>query len=157
MVDSRDYGHVIHVDPSNPNSVNNVSCYNESKQTPCKDINFALAFPYRGNSTIFVLSPGPTAIHKLTNNENTTVFSGSSSVAFSGNNGTAVVECMDGAGLAFINSTNIIFNGVRFKKCGAWRDSTNRDFTSNTLKLLQIRVALYFYNCRDVTMVNMSV
>ena len=155
MVDPRDYDHVIHVDPSNSDSVNNVSCYDQSKQTPCKDINFALAFPNRGQSTIFVLSPAAT--HNLTNNAFITVFSESSSVAFHGDNGTAVVECMDGAGLAFLNSTNITFNGVSFQKCGAWRDSTSRDFSSNSFQLVRIRVGLYFYNCRDVTMVNMSV
>ena len=155
MVDPRDYDHVIHVDPSNSDSVNNVSCHDQSKQTPCKDINFALAFPNRGQSTIFILSPD--ASHNLTNNTFITVFSESSSVAFSGDNGTAVVECMDGAGLAFLNSTNITFNGVSFQKCGAWRDSTSRDFSSNSFQLMQIRVGLYFYNCRDVTMVNMSV
>ena len=150
------YDHVIHVDPSNPDSVNNVSCYDQSNKTPCKDINFALAFPNRGQSTNFVLSSLST--HYLANNESTTMFSESSSVAFSGNNGTAVVECMDGAGLAFLNSTNITFHGVSFQKCGAWRDSTSRDFAFTTfLQLKRIRVGLYFYNCRDVTMVKMSV
>ena len=150
------YDHEIFIQPDNPNSSNNESCYTSGKQIPCKDINFALAFPDKTQATAFFLSPGVVHVHYL-NNSNTTTFDGASSVAFCGDNGTAVVECMDGAGLAFLNSTQITFNKVSFQKCGAWRNSTSRDFMSKTFKLLQIRVSLYFYNCHDVTMVNMSV
>ena len=152
---SAKYKHEIFVKPNNPNSSDSKSCYTSGEQQPCADINFALAFPNRSQSTAFFLSSSAT--HKLNNSKATTVFNGALSVAFYGDNGTAVVECMDGAGLAFLNSTNITFNGVSFQKCGAWRDSTSRDFSSNSFQLMQIRVALYFYNCRDVTMVNMSV
>ena len=147
--------HEIYVDPKNQDSVDNSTCYTLGRKLPCADFNFALAFPGRTRSTTFFLSSAVT--HYLRNDSNTTVLNGASSVAFHGDNGTAVVECMDGAGLAFLNSTNIAFNGVSFQKCGAWRDSTSRDFSSNSFQLMRIRVGLYFYNCRDVTMVNMSV
>ena len=148
--------HEIFVDPTNPNSSNSESCYTAGEQHPCADINFALAFPNRTQFTKFLLSSAVT--HYLQNNVSMTLFDGASSVTFSGDkNGTAIVECMDGAGLAFLNSVQVTFHRVSFQKCGAWRGSTSRDFTSKTFKLLQIRVALYFYNCQDVTMVNMSV
>ena len=150
-----EYKHQIFIDPNNRNSSNNKLCYTSGEQQPCVDINFALAFPNRSQSTAFFLSSSAT--HKLNNSKATTVFDGALSVAFYGDNGAAVVECMDGAGLAFVNTHQISFNGVSFRNCGAWRNSTNKDFSLETFTLIQIRVALYFYNCRDVTMVNMSV
>ena len=148
-----EYEHKIFVEPNNPNSSDSESCYTSGKQHPCADINFALAFPHRTQSTTFILSP--TATHYLGNNATTTVFNDASLVTFSGDNGTAVVECMDGAGLAFENSEQIKFDSVSFQKCGAWRKSTSKDFRSEEFTL--VRVSLYFYNCQDVTMVNMSV
>ena len=149
-----DYDHVIHVDPNNPSSTNNSTCY-DSEQVPCADINFALAFSDRQNSTIYILSSNAT--HKLAYNATTTMFTEGSQIAFVGDNGTATVECMEGAGLAFINSTNINITRVSFLYCGAWRPSTSLNFTSSTLQLISIRVGLYFYNCRNVNMSHMSV
>ncbi len=155
LVTLSDYVHVIHVDPNNPNSTNNSTCY-DSEQVPCADINFALAFPDRHTSTIFHLSSNAT--HKLANNATTTIFTGSSQIAFVGDNGTATIECMEGAGLAFINSTKIALRDVSFLFCGAWRHSTSKDFSSNAYyKLMSIRVGLYFYNCSNVSMSLMNV
>ena len=89
LVTLSDYNHVIHVDPNNPNSTNNSTCY-DSEQVPCADINFALAFPDRQTSTIFILSSNAT--HKLANNATTTIFTESSQIAFVGDNGTATVH-----------------------------------------------------------------
>ncbi len=154
LVTLSDYDHVIHVDPNNPNSTNNSTCY-DSEQVPCADINFALAFPDRQNSTIFILSSNAT--HKLAKNTTTTIFTEGSQIAFVGDNGTATIECMEGAGLAFINYTEIVLRDVSFLLCGAWRDSTSKDFSSTAYKLISIRVGLYFYNCRNVNMSNMNV
>ena len=85
------------------------------------------------------------------------LFTEGSQIAFVGDNGTATVECMEGAGLAFINSTNINITRVNFLYCGAWRPSTSSNIISNTLQLISIRVGLYFYNCRNVNMSHMSV
>ena len=154
LVTLSDYDHVIHVDPNNPNSTNNSTCY-DSEQVPCTDINFALAFPDRQNSTIYILSSNAT--HKLAYNATTTMFTEGSQIAFVGDNGTATVECIEGTGLAFINSTNINITRVSFLYCGAWRPSTSLNFTSKAFQLISIRVGLYFYNCRNVNMSRMSV
>lgn len=155
LSNTNDYQHTIYVDPSSPNSVDNATCYTNSKQYPCHDINFALAFPERQSSTVFYLSSNST--HHLTNNATNNLFAESSLLAFVGDGGTASVECGYEAGLAFINSTNISISGVRFLYCGAWRDSTSAKLTSKTLELMSIRVGLYFYNCRNVNMSHMSV
>ncbi len=152
---STEYQHTIYIDPGNPNSVNDSSCYTNSVEHPCGDINIALAFPDKQHSTIFHLSSN--ANHKLANNATNMLFTEGSQIAFVGDNGTATVECMEGAGLAFINSTNINITRVSFLYCGAWRPSTSSNFTSNTLQLISIRVGLYFYNCRNVNMSRMSV
>ncbi len=152
---STEYQHTIFVDPSNPKSVNDSSCYTNSEEHPCGDINIALAFPNKQHSTIFHLSSNAT--HKLANNETNMLFTEGSQIAFVGDNGTATIECMEGAGLAFINSTNINITGVSFLYCGAWRPSTSSNFTSETLQLISIRVGLYFYNCRNVNMSCVSV
>lgn len=155
LSDPNHYQHTIYVDRCNPNRVDNNTCYTNSKQYPCQDINFALAFPERQNSTIFYLSSNCT--HYLVNNETNNLFTGSTLVAFVGDNGTATIECGPHAGLAFINSTDIIIHGVEFFLCGAWRDSTSANLTSKSLKLISIRVGLYFYNCRNVNMSYVSV
>ncbi len=153
---STEYQHTIYIDPGNPNSVNDSSCYTNSVEHPCGDINIALAFPDKQHSTIFHLSSNAT--YKLAYNATTTMFTEGSQIAFVGDNGTATVECMEDAGLAFINSTNINITRVSFLYCGAWRPSTSSNFTSKkALQLISIRVGLYFYNCRNVNMSHMSV
>ncbi len=152
---STEYQHTIYIDPGNPNSVNDSSCYTNSVEHPCDDINIALAFPDKQHSTVFHLSSN--AIHKLANNATNMLFTEGSQIAFVGDNGTATIECMEGAGLAFINSTTINITRVSFLYCGAWRPSTSSNFTSNTLQLISIRVGLYFYNCRNVNMSRMGV
>ncbi|XP_064400727.1 uncharacterized protein LOC135346882 isoform X2 [Halichondria panicea] len=153
---STEYQHTIYIDLGNPNSVNDSSCYTNSVEHPCGDINIALAFPDKQHSTIFYLSSNANH-HKLANNATNMLFTEGSQIAFVGDNGTATVECMEGAGLAFINSTNINVTRVSFLYCGAWRPSTSSNFTSKTLQLISIQVGLYFYNCRNVNMSHMSV
>ena len=149
---STEYQHTIYIDPGNPNSVNDSSCYTNSVEYPCGDINIAFAFPDKQHSTL-----SSNANHQLANNATNMLFTEGSQIAFIGDNGTATVECMEGAGLAFINSTNINITRVSFLYCGAWRPSTNLNITSKTLQLITIRVGLYFYNCRNVNMSRMSV
>lgn len=145
------YDHEIYIDPNSTNSVNNETCFTNSTYYPCHDINFALTF--RQNSTIFYLSSN--AMHKLTNNVTNNLFIEKTEIAFVGDNGSAVIVCDPDAGLAFIDSNGISFIKVEFLYCGAWRNSTSVNFTTN--ELLLFRVGLYFYNCRDVNMTDMSV
>ena len=149
-----DYKFVIYVDPLNPNSTDDNTCYNSSDQKPCGSINFALAFPYKHFSTLFVLKSDV-----ILGNNTSSVFSGSTHIAFYGdsNNNTVRIECETGAGLSFVSSADITICGVSFVNCGAWRNSTSKDFTNPKFKLNLFRVGLYFYNCRDVTLVHMSV
>ena len=150
----QEFEHVIYIDPTNPNSTNDTSCY--TGNIPCADINMALAFPERQHSTMFVLTSK--VRHSLANKWSTTVFMSSSNIAIHGD-GTkpAVVECKEGAGLAFISSSDISLSGVEFRYCGSWRNSTNKDFSTPTFKLEPIRVSLYFYECQNVIIENTNV
>ena len=151
----QEFEHVIYIDPTDPNSTNSSSCYTGTN--PCADINIALAFPDRQHSTIFILSSK--AVHSLANNW-TTVFTDSSNIAIHGsdNDSTpAVVECMEGAGLAFISSSDISISRVEFRYCGSWRNSTNKDFSTLAFVLKLIRVSLYFYDCQNVAIESTNV
>lgn len=145
-----DYENAIYVDPASPNSTNSSLCYTSAEKHPCADINFALAFPGRRYSTLFVLSSSN--IHYLADSVSNNMFTDSTHIAFygSGNNGTAIVNCMKDAGVAFVGSSGITIYGVTFRYCGAWRNSTSEDFRSPVFKLKSYRVGIYFYNCQNI-------
>ena len=145
-----DYENAIYVDPASPNSTNSSLCYTSAEKHPCADINFALAFPGRRYSTLFVLSSSN--IHYLADSVSNNLFRDSTHIAFYGpdNNGTAIVNCMKDAGVAFVGSSGITIYGVTFRYCGTWRNSTSEDFRSPIFKLKSFRVSIYFYNCRNI-------
>lgn len=151
------FKHTVYIDPSSSNCSNDSSCYNGLSQTPCCDINVALAFPFKQFSTKFVLSSKGN--HSLKSDLSLTAFEGGYAIAFygDGNNNTATVVCQQGAGLSFVNSTNIIIQYVSFLSCSSLRNSTSKDFNVSTFTLKTFLVGLYFYNCQNVTLDHMSV
>ena len=64
MVDPRDYGHVIHVDPSN-----NVSCYNQSKQTPSRDQQIEIPVYLKKCPLGYKAKPGTSSISSVAANQ----------------------------------------------------------------------------------------
>ena len=119
---------------------NPIACYFSNRSNPiCGNINFV--FQFRKYPAIYVLSPDK---HFL---DNATDFSAMNEVTIVGDNGTAVIECQDGAGLSFVNSTNISLNRITLLHCGAVQNSTSKDFSQQTFKLQKFRATLYFYQC----------
>ena len=53
---STEYQHTIYIDPGNPNSINDSSCYTNSVERPCGDINIVFAFPDKQHSTMHLPS-----------------------------------------------------------------------------------------------------
>ena len=139
------YDRVIHVDPSGENAKD---CLNST--TPCHDLDWVFQQPQaRLSSTHFVLSEGK---HILS--QPSLPFENLAFLAFTGSNST--ITCTKpGTGLAFINVTNLSFEGVSFFYCEALRKSTSYDFVDSTVSLF--RVGLYFYFCQNLTMEHVNV
>ena len=70
-----------------------------------------------------------------------------------------VVRCnqSNNVGLSFLNSVNIALVNVSFEHCGAWHNSTSRNFSVQTLAYLQSSSALFFLFCSNVTMTGVTV
>ena len=129
---------------------NPIACYFSNGSTPvCGNISFV--FQFRKYPAIYVLSPDK---HFL---DNATEFSAMNGVKIVGDNGTAVIECEDGAGLSFVNSTNIALNQITLLHCAAVQNSTSKDFSQPTFKLQHFRASLYFYQCHNVNITQVTI
>ena len=64
----------------------------------------------------------------------------------------ATIVCRERAGVAFVNVTNVNIYYIIFKNCGAFRNSTSRNYSdeSNPNALSSFRVGVYFYLCTTV-------
>ena len=116
---------------------------------PCGNITWVLQQPH-SSSTHYLLSEGT---HYLTSP--TPPFQHLSFLAFTGN--SSVVTCTQSdTGLAFIDVAIITFHNVSFQNCSAIRNSTSKNFRSDSI--FKIRVGLYFYLCENISMsyVNVS-
>lgn len=152
------FEHVITVDPQFGKDTNN--CI--SGEEPCKMLSWAFQTTHRMSSTKYFLEKGT---HVL--NTSTDLFDKSiSSLAFVGNATTSsevVIHCTrENTGLAFEGVKTIIFSYLTFYNCSALRNSTTRDYRSNSSNSLSInfydfQVGFYFYLCTDVTMVYVNV
>ena len=144
------YHHVIYIDPDN--GVNNCTCLiNPGSDVPCKGINYALESGRINNSTKFVLKENTTHILE----HSAPVFSITQDIAIVSrkNDSNAVIECGNNAGLAFEKSHNICLSNIQFRYCGHLRNST----TTKHKNFLKFYVALYFYECANVTLTRVVV
>lgn len=101
------------------------------------------------NSTVIIV------IHSgnYTLNDNYTIWYTNSISITTSQDGIVNVTCNDGAGLSFINSSNIIIKGLTLNKCGAIQPSTNCDIFNSSFsqpRTLSYHVALYFSFCHNV-------
>ena len=140
------YGRVIHISPAGEDSE---KCLSNSS-TSCQTLDWVFQrSEARLSSTHFLLSGGT---HYIA--EPSTPFQDLEDIAFSGTN--SVIECTQpGTGLAFVNVSGLSFEGVSFHFCSAIRNSTSHDFVKNSTSLF--KVALYFYNCKDISMSSVDV
>ena len=157
--DSQQYKYTVIVDPKNEEAVDNITCHppdeGGSSSVPCKSLNYALLEFNMLSSVLFYLA-APRYTYSL--NFSLTV-ADKHDIGFYGNNSLypliPMIKCGENVGLLFLNSSNIVLCDVQFLNCGAIRNSTSNKFTtskSNATQFIAIKVALYIYNCTDVTM-----
>ena len=162
---SFDYNYTINVDPENNTANDSQDCYPPEEggmsNIPCRTLDFALQF-HPQNSVKFLLASANAVYPLMTS----VTFSNVEDVAIFGSNQSypqiPIIECrlLNEAGLAFINSNNIVLKSVRFLYCGALRNSTSKDFSAkatNGVRLLQFKVTLYFNNCTNIEMCTVQV
>lgn len=154
---SSNYTYTVIVDPGNDTARDSTDCYPPDEggvsTVPCHTIDFAFNFS-RQKSVKFYLA-SPTAIYPLTK---AVLFANEDNISILGNNEmypvipTIICDESNEAGLAFLNSSNILLKSLKFLQCGALQNSTTKNFSSdsNCTFLLHFRVALYFSNCTDV-------
>ena len=158
------YRYTIRIDPESDTALDAQTCYPPDEggisNVSCRTLDFALQF-YQHSSVKFLLA-SPNATYPLMTNF---TFSNEENVAIFGNNDThpkiPTIKCdtiEHEAGLAFINSSNIVLKSVRFLYCGASQNSTSRNFSeTNFTVLYQFKVTLYFDNCTNIVMYNIQV
>jgi hypothetical protein len=162
------YIYTITIDPTR--GTDNSSCYPSANEPaavssiPCQSLDFALLFQQRSFIKYYLTSPNEK--YYLSNkHENGTRFVNERNIGFFGNDSLypvlPTIECepeiIGSAGLSFLNSTDIAFNGLKFLFCGTPQKSTSRDFSSpednqGLVSLLMIRVSLYFHECTNVNL-----
>ena len=69
-----------------------------------------------------------------------------------GSEGEVVINCKPLAGLAFFWSEGIEINNVSLLGCGALQNSTSTNISAHSVTFLEIRVAIFFSDCRIVTL-----
>ena len=160
------YTYTIVIDPTS--GIDNSSCYPSANEpvssTPCQSLDFALRFQQHSSIKYYLTSPNEK--YYLSNkHENGTRFVNEKNVGFFGNDSLypmlPTIECepeiIGSAGFAFLNSSDIVFSGLKFLSCGIPQKSTSRDFSSpkdkqGSVKLLMIRVSLYFHECTNINL-----
>ena len=128
-----DWQHKIYVKST---GINDTSCWNGGKQTPCATINMAL----KGinNSTVVYIYPG---IYTLQPGIETEV-SGKSHVGIIGlaNENDVVISCYPLTGVSFIMSDNIIIESLTIRGCGSLQ----------VFEFYTFQVAVYMLYCYNV-------
>ena len=141
----------ISVDPSNGRD--DPRCLVTLSGIPCATLGYALL--YGNHSALYLLSTGSehslaTGVNTIANLRNVTVASNGSS---------STVRCVTNAGLVFENVSSLTIENVVFLGCGALRNGTSRNLsdTDSPYSLLKLKVALYFYLCDFVSLLNVTV
>ena len=146
----RSYESTIYVNGVNPNATVSTSCWQGGPGLPCKTLSLAL----RGanDSTQLILAEGE---YEVVKNE---VFQQIYGIAIVGETESVRVNCSAGAGLTFINSSEITIENIQFLGCGALHNSTSRNFNdTSSFSFLKFRAGLYFLFCRDVSLSHVTV
>ena len=149
---SGNYTYTVSIDPESERAADNISCL---QSVPCKTLKYAFEqFSDLNNVKFYLSSPNFTYPLSITPN-----FTNFNKIGIFGNGSLfptlPKVECQPGTGLTFTNSDNIKLESVHFHKCSASQNSTS--WNLSTPHMLKIQVGLYFYNCTNVSMYQVSV
>ena len=156
------YSYIVTIDPESEKAVDDKACHptpGGESSVPCKTLNYAFEqFQHLSNVKFYLNAPNHTYPLGVTPN-----FTNVNKIGIFGNDDfhpvLPVVECEPHIGLTFLNSDNIVLESVHFLHCSAPQNSTSRNLaTLNSIKsMLKIQVGLYFYNCTNVSMYQVSV
>jgi predicted outer membrane repeat protein len=133
----------------------------------CQSLNLALECLQQHNQTTVWIEPGLYYLTATVDAANSTAYEfhwmqDIAMVALSdapnstdGNEIPVQVICRDistdnGAGMTFINSTNVTIRGIMFDQCGVYQHSTSH--TVDGSDFFQFFAAIYFMLCRDITL-----
>ena len=153
---TQEYDNTIHVSCSGYNGSDTPECWEGGASLPCQTLNYAL----RGvvHSTLVVLSGVKC---ELNLEGNSTSFQGIDDLGIVGDDGemdSVLINCSEGAGLAFINSSRITLKNVEFSGCGALHTITSRNFSdTSTFTFLESQIGLYFLFCQDINFSRVTV
>ena len=158
-----EYKYIITINPRDEKAVDDEMCHppkgGGNSSVPCRSLNYAFQQFQNLKSVQFYLD-----VPNLTYSLNlTTSFTNGDKIGIFGNSNLypvlPIVECEPDVGLTFVNSNNIMFDSVQFLKCSAPQDSTSKKLTSkqSVYIMLIVKVGLYFYNCTNVSMHQVSV
>ena len=133
----------LHVNKDN--GTDNSTCRDGS--VPCATLAYALE-DLDSDTTVLL-------DNEVTSHFNITTVQGPiSNITLSSSRGKSVINCSEEAGLAFINVSSLAISNVKLHNCGAWRDSTSYNALGDPVTY---SVALYLYNCTDVSLVSTTV
>ena len=118
----------------------------------CATLGYALQ--YSNHSTLYLLSGGE---HSLAAGVNT--IANLRNVTIASNGTSSTVRCAVNGGLSFENVSFLLIENVIFLGCGALRNSTSRNLSDadSPYILVKFSVALYFYLCDSVSLLNVTV
>ena len=131
---------VIYVD----HSTDNTDCTNTSSNRPCNNLSASLELILGKDDSMLKITSGTYTLP----NETNLIYKSMTNVTFKAIE--VKIICMGiGNGIAFVLCQKINIEGITFSGCGIKRNSTSRD---NNLSLLPVMTALYFINCRTVSL-----
>ena len=161
--DNGDYTYTVTIDPESEKAVDDKACHPTSgsePSIPCKTLKYAFEQFHNVSDVKFYLK-SPNSTYHLNLTYNFTKFNVNKISIFGNSSRYPVlpkVECEPGVGLTFMNSDNIVLESVHFLKCSAPQNSTSKNLsTPHNTSMLTIGVGLYFYNCTNVSMYQVSV
>ena len=151
------YDQVIVIDPNHGND--SEQCLQHGIDEPCQTLRWAFNVKHQRNSTLYILQEGTHVLDSSANN-----FERLSDLAFIGNTSKelgVVINCtVDNSGLRFQEVTNVHFQSITFFNCSALRYNTSGQYEHTepeSYKMYPTRVALYFYLCSNVEMLQVNI
>ncbi len=137
----------VYVDSTN--GYDNGSCLtSEDYGYPCKTLDYA--FRHQANFITYVL------LSEHYNITEEVTFSDLSGLKFSGK-GAEVICHGETVGLAFLNVSDVLLEGITFNYCAATRNCTSMQFSPDSKPWCTFKVGLYFYLCENIKLFGVSV
>ena len=142
--------------------VSNTTCC-QPDIVPCQTLALALECVLEIAPSTAVSVIANEGVYNLTHNASLTVFRERiGGIRIAGNcssNACVEIVCEENAGLTFIESYNVVLENLVFFGCGFPNNSTSKDFSyhKSDPDFLEIKSALYFLLCRNVTLSEVTV